>query len=150
MKRRQIAIFGGLNTARLILVGSGLIAIVIALAILFAPEALYAGYGIEVGDNATLANELKAPGGMLLAAGMLMFAGVFRSQYAVMSLTTAAGVYLSYGFSRLASMAIDGIPHSGLVGAAGLELVIGAVCLITLLHIRHINAQVTLEQETTL
>ena len=140
MEARKMAIYGGFNTARLILLGSGLIAVVIAGTILFAPDALYGGYGIDLGGNATLANELKAPAGMLLVAGLTMFAGVFRSQYAAASLTTASVVYLSYGLSRLASMAVDGLPHSSLVGAAGLELVIGAVCLLTLLQVRYTNA----------
>ncbi len=141
MKSTEMPIFGGVNTARLILVGSGLIAIVVAAAILFAPEALYAGYGISVDGNATLANELKAPAGTLLVAGLVMFAGVIRSQFVAVSLTTSAVVYLSYGFSRLASIAIDGLPHSGLVGAAGLEIVIGAICLVTLLYVRPSKAQ---------
>ena len=141
MKLKEMAVFGGRNTAPLILLPSGIIAVVIAGTILFAPEALYAGYGIDVSGNATLANELKAPAGMLLAAGLLMFAGVFRSQLAVVSLATAAVVYLSYGLSRLTSMAIDGLPHSGLVGAAGVELIIGVVCLLTLLQVRRFNAQ---------
>ncbi len=148
MKLKEKAVFGGLNTARLILLPSGLIAVVIAGAILFAPEALYAGYGIEVGDNTTLANELKAPGGMLLVAGLLMLAGVFRSDLAALSLSTGAIVYLSYGLSRLTSIAIDGLPHSGLVGATGIELVIGAVCLVTLLQVRQ-DDTVRVRQETT-
>lgn len=141
MKLRDTGIFGGLNIARMILLPSGFIAILIAVTILFAPEALYAGYGFQVGDNANLASELKAPAGMLLVAGLLMFAGAIRSQLAAISLSTAAAVYLSYGLSRVASMAIDGVPHSSLVGAAGLELLIGAVCLLTLLQVRQINAR---------
>ena len=87
-----------------------------------------------MGGNATLANELKAPAGALLVAGLLMFAGALRLKFAVISLTTAAIVYLSYGAARVLSIAVDGIPHSGMVSAAGIEIVIGAVCLITLLH----------------
>jgi hypothetical protein len=140
MKSNAMAVFGGTHTARLVLFGSGLVAVAIAVTILFAPAAFYAGYGIEVIGNATLVNELKAPAGALLVAGLVMFAGVFRCELAVVSLTTAAVVYLSYGLSRVTSIAIDGVPHSGMVNAAGLELAIGAICLLTLLRVRQINA----------
>ena len=124
---------------KLTLLVSGLVAVGIAGTILLAPEVFYAGYGIQVGGNATLVNELKAPAGVLLAAGLLMFAGVFRTEYIRVSLTTAAVVYLSYGLARLLSMAMDGMPNSGLVSAAGIELGIGAACLLALLRAREIN-----------
>ena len=72
-----------------------------------------------------------------------MFAGVFRSQYTAISLTTAVVVYLSYGLSRVSSIVIDGIPHSGMVDAAVVELLIGAVCLLTLTRVLRIAARGT-------
>lgn len=113
-----------------LLLTSGLLAAGIATTILFAPDAFYAGYGIDTGSNVSLANELKAPAGMLLIAGLLMLAGVVRTELAGESLATASLIYLSYGLSRLLSMATDGIPHSGLVSAAILEITIGAICLL--------------------
>ena len=118
---------------RLVLLLSGLIATAIAGTILMAPGAFYSTYGIEIAGNTDLINELKAPAGMLLLTGLLMLAGVFRSELTVASLMTATTVYLSYGMSRLSSIALDGLPHSGLVEAAVLEIVIGAVCLFALL-----------------
>jgi hypothetical protein len=131
-------ILNGSHMVKLTLTLSALVAVGIAGTILFAPEAFYAGYGIEVGGDATLVNELKAPAGVLLVAGLLMFAGVFRTELLKVSLTTASVVYLSYGLSRLLSMAIDGLPHSSLVSAAGIELGIGAACLLALLRARDI------------
>lgn len=124
---------------KLTLLVSGLVAIGIAGTILFAPELFYAGYGIEVEGDTTLVNELKAPAGALFVAGLLIFAGVFRTEFVKVSLATASVVYLSYGLSRLLSMAIDGLPHSGLVSAAGVELGIGAACVLALLRGRDIN-----------
>jgi hypothetical protein len=121
---------------KVVLLVSGLIAIGIAGAILFAPEAFYATYGIELGSDASLTNELKAPSGALLVAGLLMLAGVFKSEFTFASTATAAAIYLSYGLSRLLSIAIDGLPNGALVGAASFELVIGAVCLLALLRFR--------------
>lgn len=127
-------------TTRVTLFLSGLVAVAIAATILIAPDMFYAGYGIEVGGNATLANELKAPAGALLVSGLLMFAGAFRSGLTVVSLATATAVYLSYGLGRVLSIAIDGLPHSGMVSAAVIEIVIGAICLVTLLRARRVNA----------
>ncbi len=141
MKSRVFVHFGDSFVTRLVLFPSALIAIAIAVTILFAPEAFYSGYGIEIAGNATLANELKAPAGALLLAGLLMSAGVFRTDLAITSLTTATIVYLSYGLSRVISIAVDGLPHSGMVSAAAIELVVGAVCLAALLRARQANAR---------
>ena len=140
MKSTKTMKLVGLRMTRLILPASGLVAISIASAILFAQDDFYSGYGIGIEGNVNLANELKAPTGALLAAGLLMLAGVFRTEFACTSLTTATVIYLSYGLSRLSSMSMDGIPHDGLVGAAIFELVMGVVCLLGLLRFRRINA----------
>ena len=116
---------------------SGLIAAGIAVTVLFAPGPFYAGYGIDISSNASLANELKAPAGVLLMAGLLMLAGVVRTELTVASLGIASLIYLPYGLSRLLSMAIDGIPHDGLVGAAILEIAIGLVCVRVWSYHRH-------------
>lgn len=120
---------------RALLLASGLIAASIAAMIFIAPHAFYGSYGIDLGADASLANELKAPAGALLLAGILMLAGVVRTEFTIPSLATASAIYLSYGLSRVLSMAIDGLPHSGLVSAAQLELVIGAICFVDL--VRH-------------
>ena len=119
-----------------LLLASGLIAAGIAAMILFAPHVFYGGYGIDIGANVSLTNELKAPAGALLLAGLLMTAGVFKSELTIPSLALAAAVYLSYGLSRILSMALDGVPHSGLVSAAAIEVAIGAICLVDLMRHR--------------
>jgi len=124
---------------RALLLASGLIAAGIATTILIAPDAFYQGYGIDISTNVSLANELKAPAGALLLAGFLMMAGVFKVGLTIPSLGIAAAVYLSYGLSRILSMAIDGAPHSGLVSAAAIEVVVGAVCLVVLMRQKRTN-----------
>ncbi|MBT8080004.1 MAG: DUF4345 domain-containing protein [Gammaproteobacteria bacterium] len=132
---KRVSVFGSYGT-RALLLASGLIAAGIATMILFAPNAFYGSYGIDIGADINLANELKAPAGPLLLAGLLMMAGVFRSEFTTPSLATAAAVYLSYGLSRILSMAMDGVPHSGLVSAASIEVAIGAICFVDLLRHR--------------
>lgn len=123
-----------------LLLTSGLLAAGIAAMILFAPDAFYTGYGIDIGSNVNLANELKAPAGVLLIAGLLMLTAVFRVELIVPSLATATAIYLSYGLSRLSSMAIDGVPNGGLVIAAVLEITIGLACLARLMRLRRATA----------
>ena len=126
----------GLVARRLVLLIAGIVAIGIAATILFAPEGFYAAYGIELAGNTNLTNELKAPAGVLLVAGLLMLAGVFRAQLTNVSLTAATAIYLPYGLSRLLSFALDGIPNSALVSAAIFEIAVGAVCLLALIPVR--------------
>lgn len=125
-----------LYVTRGLLLASGLLATAIAATILFAPDAFYSGYGIEIGTNVSLANEMKAPMGMLFLAGVFILVGAFRAEFAVPSLTVATITFLSFGLSRVVSMAIDGMPDSGLVGAAVLEIAIGVMCFVDLMYLR--------------
>lgn len=121
---------------RFLLFISGLLAAGIAATILLAPDVFYAGYGIDVSSDASLANELKAPAGVLLIAGLLMLTGVLRADCVRPSLAVGAVIYLSYGLSRLFSILTDGTPHDGLIMAAVIELVIGTICLADLKYFR--------------
>ena len=125
---------------KVLLLASGLLAAGIAATILFAPDAFYTGYGIDVGSNVNLSNELKAPAGLLLVAGLLMLVGVFSAGFVVPSLVTATVIYLSYGTSRLLSMTIDGVPDSGLVAAAMIEVGVGAAGVFGLVVLRRTAA----------
>ena len=120
------------KTLRFLLVTSGLIAIVIGAAILFAPARFHATHGIELGRNANLLSEVRAPGGALMVLGFLMLIGAFRRSFALASTSIAAAVYLAYGGSRLVSFGLDGVPAPGLVGATAIELAIGAACAVAL------------------
>ena len=131
----RVSVFSSYGTQALLLL-SGLLAAGIAAMILIAPGAFYGSYGIDIATNTSLANELKAPAGALLLAGLVMMAGVFKSEYTIPSLVTAAAVYLSYGLSRILSMAIDGLPHCGLVSAAAIEVAIGVICFVDLMRQR--------------
>lgn len=121
------------TTLKVILIISGLIATGIGGAILFVPTAFYATNGIELDGNISLLNEIRAPGGALLASGILIMLGAFVAKLTFTSLVVSTLLYLSYGISRIASIAMDGIPVEGLVQAAALEMAIGLVCVFTLI-----------------
>ena len=119
---------------RLILVLSGLLAIAIGTAILLVPVEFHAASGIQIGTDANLLSEIRAPGGALLVLGSMMLIGVFVKPFTLASTSIAAAVYLAYGTSRLLSIALDGVPDAGLVGATASELVIGAACAVALVR----------------
>jgi hypothetical protein len=134
----KASVFSAYGTPVLLL-ASGLIAAGIAVMILFAPTVFFSSYGIDIGKNASLVNELKAPAGALLVAGLLIMAGIFRPGLKMQSLGIATAVYLSYGLSRVLSMVMDGLPHDGLVSAAAIEVAIGAICFVDLMRHRRLT-----------
>ena len=119
-----------------ILIISGLIASVIGSAILFTPVAFYATYGVELAGNFSLLNEIRAPGGALLVSGILIMSGAFVDKLTFTAVVVSTLLYLSYGLSRVMSIAVDGIPAEELVQAAVLEIVIGLACVYALIKYR--------------
>jgi len=114
---------------KVVLFVSGLIAAGIGGAILVMPAAFYASNGIDLGGNVSLLNEIRASGGALLAAGILIISGCFVASLTFTAVVVASLLYLAYGLSRILSFGIDGMPSEGLVQAATLEIVIGVVCV---------------------
>jgi hypothetical protein len=119
-----------------ILLISGLIGSGIGASILFTPVAFYATYGIAMGDNFGLLNEIRASGGALLASGLLIMSGAFVDKLAFTAIVVSTLLYLSYGLSRVMSIAIDGVPAEGFVESAALEIVIGLACIFALVKYR--------------
>lgn len=108
------------------LLGIGaLVAIAIATSILFLPGAFYASYGIDPGGNTALLNELKAPALLIMLAGLVILAGFFRPPWRQRALWAGAVFYLTFGLSRLVSIAIDGVPPTGLLWAMASEFGLG-------------------------
>ena len=142
MQSRKANYFNQFPVARVVLLLAGFTAVGIPTAILLAPDAFYASYGISLGQDVNLANEMKAPMGLLVAAGLLMLAGAVRADMTIAALAIATSVYVSYGLSRVTSFAIDGLPNGALVGAAAFELMLGAACLVPVSY-THLRAHET-------
>ena len=117
------------NALKLVLFISGLIAASIGGTVLLNPAAFYAANGINLGGSVSLLNEIRASGGMLLAAGILIISGGLVERLRFTAVVVSTLLYLSYGLSRMLSFAIDGMPSEGLMQAAALEIVIGVVCV---------------------
>lgn len=97
--------------------------------ILAAPHAFYANYGVALGQDPSLLSELRAPGAGLAAFGAVMLAGIVRPALRQTAVVSALTVFLAFPAGRVAGLAIDGIPSSGILGALVLELAIAALCL---------------------
>lgn len=125
---------------KIVLFIAGLIIAGIGGAELFTPIGFHAASGIALGDDINLMNEIRAPGGALLASGLLVIAGAFFAALTFTSTIVATMLYLSYGFSRLYSMAIDGLPDVTLLQATGLEIAIGLICAFALVRYQASNS----------
>lgn len=113
-----------------ILIVSGAMLILIGISIIVSPADFFAANNINAGASISLLNELKAPAGLLLAAGIFMISAIFMKGKRDIALWLAALIYLSYAVSRSVSMAVDGVPSSGLILATAIEAFIGLACLL--------------------
>jgi len=127
------------KTRKALLLVAGALLILVGTFILASPLDFYASNDIELGASVSLLNELKAPAGLLLAAGLFILGAIFVRSQTDTALWLAALIYLSYGVSRFASMIVDGVPAAGLVQAASLEFTVGLACAVVLV-IRRIPA----------
>lgn len=119
-----------------VLIIAGLIGTGIGGAILLAPIAFNAANGVDLERQAGVLSETRAAGGLLLALGVLILAGAFIAELRFTATLVATIAYLSYGLSRVLSMVGDGIPPTGLVQAAAVELATGLACLVVLVRYR--------------
>ncbi|MFN6945806.1 MAG: DUF4345 domain-containing protein [Cytophagaceae bacterium] len=121
------------SLVKALLLVSGIIGIGIGGALLFAPVAFEASANIVIEENSNLLSELRASGGTLFAAGILMLSGAFVYRMTYTSIVLSTLFYLSYGLSRVFSIIIDGVPGETLVIATVAELIIGFLSLFVLI-----------------
>ncbi|WP_300530572.1 DUF4345 family protein [Maricaulis sp.] len=112
---------------KLILGIAGLTALMIGAAISLAPNAFYASYGIALEANPNLLSELRAPGANLAALGLLMLAGIVRSEWFAAARMIAIAVFFAFATGRLISWSLDGTPDISVQIALAVELVIGTL-----------------------
>ncbi len=106
---------------------SGLTALAIGTLITLAPHAFYASYGITLGQDPSLLNELRAPGAGLAVFGALMLSGVLRATMAPIALAVALTVYLAFPAGRIVGIVMDGMPSGSVIGALAFEIIIAGL-----------------------
>ncbi len=112
---------------RIFLALSGAIATFVGFSVLFVPHAFFATNHITIGTDPNMMSEIRAPGGLLLASGVVMICGAVMQSLLRAALLTGAVVFSMYGVSRVVSLALDGIPSSSIMGALVIELVVGGI-----------------------
>ncbi len=115
---------------------SGLIAATVGGALLLDPVGFEASAGVQLDRDASLLSEIRAPAGALLASGVLVVLGAFIRRLTSTASLLATVLLLSYGASRLLSIALDGMPGDSIVVAMVVELGLGLACLFALLASR--------------
>jgi hypothetical protein len=108
---------------------SGLTAVGVGGFILAAPQAFYASYDITLGDDASLLSEIRAPAAGLVTLGIFMLAGIWRASLVQLAVASALIVFLAFPTGRLISVAVDGMPSGGIIGALALEIAIAILCI---------------------
>lgn len=122
------------RSARTFLFLSGLLLLAIGCGILLVPHAFHASNGIVLGADSSLLSEVRAPGGLLTASAVLILLGAFQASLRPTAMRLTVLVYGSFGLARLLSLALDGIPSTGLVASTVIELVVAAGGLLILLR----------------
>lgn len=124
------------------LIVSGLILLAVGIPILVGPLAYQAGMGVSLPDDPTLLSDLRAMGGSLIGFGLLLVSSATWAQRLARGAAIAGAVlYLSYGLSRLLSMALDGLPTDVLIGSAAIELFVGGLLALVVVRGRSANTK---------
>lgn len=97
------------------------------------PVAFYSSYGIDPTLSPSLASELRSPGVLLTSIGLFFAYGIISTQWRNFALWAAAVFYLGYATARALSLALDGVPSTGLLAAGAFELALGLVAAALLL-----------------
>ena len=126
---------------RVLLSAAGLLLLIIGSSVLFTPVSFATANGFELPTMPSALSEYRAPGGMLLVSGLIMLLGAVQSHLTRFGLMLAGLVYSSYGISRLVGVAMDGMPSVALIQAMAIELLVGSLCLATLLVLKPGNAE---------
>jgi hypothetical protein len=127
------------KSVKALLIVAGVCGIAIGGALLFQPVAFEASAGIHLEGDVNMLSEVRAPGGALLAGGVIILSGVFFPAVTYTSVVLATLFFLSYGLSRILSMIIDGVPATSLIMATVAEVIIGILGIAILIKFRKRN-----------
>ena len=120
---------------KVLLVLAGIIGIYVGGSLLFFPAELQAQSNIII-NNPSQFSEARAPGAAIFSASFIILLGVFREGWRYIALIIATLFFLSYGFGRMLSLILDGMPAQGLFIAMFLELFVGLLTLIALFKVK--------------
>ncbi len=117
------------------LILSGLLLTFIGGTTLFIPVEMKASAGIDIAQNISVINDIRAFSALLFTVGVLTILGAFTHKLTYTSILISSMLFLSLGGGRLLSILMDGMPVDGLTKATMLEFVFGIIG--TLLFVKH-------------
>ena len=109
---------------------AGLLLTAIGGSTLIMPETMKASSGIDLANNISLLNDVRASAGLILGLALLSITGAFSAKLRFTSGLTTTLLFFSLALGRAISILVDGMPFDGMVKATGLELILGIVGLI--------------------
>ncbi len=115
-----------------LLVANGAVAGLIGGLVTFAPEQLFALSGITLNTDPNMMSEVRAPGGVLLAAAIFIAAAAYVRSWQAPALALSTLLYLGYAFGRVVAIYTNGLPGVDLLWALGIEAALGALSLLAL------------------
>lgn len=101
---------------------NGWLAVLIGSLILFNPVGMFSTYGLQSDLSSGLLSELRAPGGLLLASGLMIIRNTQKEELYDFGFQLSIMVYGGYGFARLLSFALDGRTPVEIIIATIIEL----------------------------
>ncbi len=131
---------------KVVLLVSGITALIIGSCLLFIPVTFQASAGIELGNDPGLLSEMRGPGAIILISGMVMIAGAFVFEITLTALILSTLLYSAYGIARLLSLAVDGTPTPAIIAAMVAEFIIGITSASALARFRSKNMKRVVSQ----
>ncbi len=122
------------RVSRALLACAALIACAVGSALAFFPVQFRQSYGVPTELDAAVLSETRAPGGALIALGLLMAGGSAVKAWRAAGLGVAVATFSGYGLARLLSIVLDGVPSSDLLGATAVEVSFGVLAAFVLIR----------------
>lgn len=122
--------------SKVALVLNGLVMTMICVRALFGPESFLGEYGVELPTATALAEARSIHGGAFGALAILVWLGLFRSDFRVTALRAAGFVMVGLAAGRLVGIVVDGATDVATLRATAGEAVLGGLALGALLRER--------------
>jgi len=117
---------------RIILLLTGLVALLVGVSITFAPELVYASYDVELDVSSTQMSEIRGPAGAFVGVALYLLVSATRERMIRVGLAVASVLYLGTAGGRIVSYLADGEPATSLVWATVIEIILGSLALLAM------------------
>lgn len=124
---------------------NGWVAVLIGSLIVLDPVSMLSSYGLQPDLSIGLLSELGAPGGLLIACGLMIIRSTMIQGLLTQGLQLSVMVYGSFGAVRLLGFVLDGQPPTEILIATSIELMLCGLSLLAvwkqaqLLHMTKAN-----------